>query len=441
MHLESHMLQAMHQCGLDGQCIVVGVSGGKDSMALLHLLQNLPLRLIVAHVNYGLRGAESDAETEFLARYCDQHQLPLEIYRPDASNKDAGIQEWARKERYHFFASLKVKHHAKAIAVAHHLQDQAETVFFQFMRGGGLKSVIGMAPFEHGIWRPLLTCPLEQLRAYITKEKIAYCEDSSNASTAYSRNLIRHDLADRLEQLFPNWVQRITQRAAMLQELNIELILQLDEEEAEWLQIDQGQIKLDINQWETMSMRHYRLWHFLDKLGLSGGIHHQVEQMMQSVVGSKSECGGWDIWRERKGLVFENSRKPLASAMVIPDAAAMPDQYRDWKIRRTTYAAIAHLLDGKERLALRCGALQFPVTIRPAQTGDRMQPFGMKGHKLISKIFIAQKIERKDKEQYPVWCHDQEIYWLESLAVAEQCRAQGEEEVYFFEKRRMPETL
>jgi tRNA(Ile)-lysidine synthase len=441
MNIEAHILQSIHTHGLQGNVIIVGVSGGKDSMLLLHLLQKMPLQLIVAHVNYGLRGDESDNETAFVQNYCDQHQLLLEMYHPNVSNKDTGIQEWARNERYRFFSALKIKHDARAIAVAHHLQDQAETVFFHFMRGGGLKSISGMAPFENGVWRPLLSCPLPQLQAYITQEKLAFCEDSSNASTAYSRNFIRHDLAGRLDQLFPNWAHRITQRGVILQELHSALAVLCDQQEGEWLKVEHHRVLLNIHKWEKMTMRHYRLWYFLDKNGFGSGLHEQIALLTQSAIGSKLELGEWCIWRERAGLVLERAGNYEMEALEIQNAAAMAGLLRGWHITRTKYATVAPLLDGKERVALRCAALQFPITIRQAQTGDRMQPFGMTGHKLVSKIFISKKIEQKDKGQFPVWCHGKEIYWLETLVVGEQCRAKEEDDVYFIEKRRMAETL
>ncbi len=207
----------------------MGVSGGSDSVALLSLLkENVPhpeKRLRVAHVNYGLRGKDSRADEEFVRELSRAWGLPCEVLRVIPKKKNAGsLQEWARDIRYGFFASLAKKEKAWGAVVAHHLEDQAETVLDRLLRGAGPRGLSGLRPVQElaigsnrplKVWRPLLSYSKDEMKEYLRDHHIAWREDSSNAKTLYRRNQIRHEIIPFLTK----WNKDLTRKLAQTGEI------------------------------------------------------------------------------------------------------------------------------------------------------------------------------------------------------------------------------
>lgn len=189
-----------------GAEIVVGVSGGPDSVCLLDALHTLTkkynLELIIAHVNYGLRGKDSDLDEKLARKLAEKYSLPFEILK----NKKVGKSEdKLRAIRYDFFEKVSKKYKASSIAVGHNLNDQAETVLMRIIRGTGLRG-LGAIKFKNGnIIRPLLNIPRKEILAYLRKNKLSYRIDKSNLTNDFTRNKIRNKLIPDIEKEFnPN---------------------------------------------------------------------------------------------------------------------------------------------------------------------------------------------------------------------------------------------
>lgn len=208
----------------EGDRIVVAVSGGVDSMVLMDLLcrsaRNCGLEIIVAHVNHGLRGADSDLD-EKLVRERSEHQgIRCVVTR----SKPAGdnLQDSARRIRYDFLGRTAKKFRASSIAVAHHMDDQAETVLIHLLRGAGLKGLVGMRPLSKvgatDIIRPLLGTPRSEIEAYARKQGIPYRDDRTNAGEKYVRNRIRHRLLPMLREFNPKIASHLASLAGRLAE-------------------------------------------------------------------------------------------------------------------------------------------------------------------------------------------------------------------------------
>lgn len=196
--------------------VVVACSGGLDSTALFWLLRGLAsseknFSLAVTHVAYGLRGAESEGDFEFVRNLAASAGLPFIPHRVSPEEHGAregrGIQEWARDIRREYFRRLGDD--GWVIALAHHLDDQAETAIFRLARGASPGKLLGMRPWTPPFWRPLLAVPRRILVDYVVQNQISYREDSSNAKLDYARNVIRHQVMPVLSQLFPGAASRI----------------------------------------------------------------------------------------------------------------------------------------------------------------------------------------------------------------------------------------
>jgi tRNA(Ile)-lysidine synthase len=191
-----------------GACIVVGCSGGPDSVCLLDILHKLKgkydLRLIVAHVNYGLRGKDSEKDEKFVNKLSEKYDLPFE--KIQITNYKLQITEdHLRNIRYHFFEKIRRKHKANSIAVAHNLNDQAETVLMRILRGTGLRGAGAIRFRNNGVIRPLLNIPRKEILAHLSMNKIPYRVDKTNLGVDFTRNKIRNRLIPEIEKdLNPN---------------------------------------------------------------------------------------------------------------------------------------------------------------------------------------------------------------------------------------------
>ncbi|MDG5766178.1 tRNA lysidine(34) synthetase TilS [Balneolales bacterium ANBcel1] len=236
MHIEAHISQHVHEflerIGFAGEeKLVVGVSGGPDSMALLHVLaRSYGRSLVAAHVNYGKRGAESDSDQHLVAESCRQWNVPLEIkdvrvhdigeritaeahkseeYQVEESKQceaPAGnFQDYARRVRRTFFLDVMKRHSAAAVAMAHHSDDQMETVFQKILRGSAPEHWAGMRGYDPPWLRPLLGFSRSDLLAYAEHHRVPYRIDRTNLTSDYARNLLRNRVFPELENHFPGW--------------------------------------------------------------------------------------------------------------------------------------------------------------------------------------------------------------------------------------------
>lgn len=200
-HLLSELTAFFHNMNPPVSSVLVGVSGGADSVALLHLLhmyrEQLRIsRIAVAHVNHSLRGEESDGDEAFVKGIADSLQIEFfaETLLP-SSSPQKGIEEWARKERYRFFHQLKSSEKFDSIATAHTAGDQAETVIMRIMRGAGLRGLRGVLAWrEDGVIRPLLSVERSMIEEWLSARGLSYRIDSSNADEKFRRNWVRHEI-------------------------------------------------------------------------------------------------------------------------------------------------------------------------------------------------------------------------------------------------------
>ena len=198
--------------------VLVALSGGADSMALLYFLyKNCNYKLYAAHINHNLRGEESDGDEEFVKTCCKNLKIELFILNADvkieAQCKGFSIEQAARSIRYDFLEKTAEGLHAK-IATAHTLSDNMETVLFNLVRGTGIKGLCGIPPVRNNIIRPLLECTRAEIEEYCAKNNLSYVIDSTNTDTKYNRNFIRHKIIPALYQINPSFdigVNRLTE--------------------------------------------------------------------------------------------------------------------------------------------------------------------------------------------------------------------------------------
>lgn len=207
--------------------IIVGVSGGADSMCLLHLLKEAStmyrFHITVVHVNHGIRGKEADEDAEYVHNMCKQWNIPCYIYNIDikkeALKRKCSEEEAGRTLRYEIFEDVRVKNQGDKIAVAHNMNDQAETVLMQLFRGSGMKGLGGISPVRDNIIRPILEFTREEIENYCIQNHINYRQDYTNELNIYTRNKIRNEIIPLIRENFnPNIVKTIYNMSILLRE-------------------------------------------------------------------------------------------------------------------------------------------------------------------------------------------------------------------------------
>ncbi len=197
----------------EGEKIVLGLSGGMDSVCLFHILRELGYPLEAVHVHHGIRGAEADRDEQFVKTLCEKFQIPFHGFRFDvpkiSRERHLSVEEAGRILRREAFLEVLEKTGAKKIALAHHGNDQAETFLFHLSRGTGLKGLSAMKPAEGVYIRPLLWAERTEIASYVKNKGYAFVEDGTNASDDYTRNKIRHQIIPVLEEINPKSISHI----------------------------------------------------------------------------------------------------------------------------------------------------------------------------------------------------------------------------------------
>jgi tRNA(Ile)-lysidine synthase len=392
-----------------GEKVLAAVSGGKDSMVMLHLLVSAGFEISVAHINYQLRGADSDADEALVKATCKQLNLPYHIQRAQIEKSETNIQETARAIRYDFFQTLCSEFDYQKIATAHHANDALETLFIQLMRGTGIHGLKAIPLKRDNIIRPILWAGREEIDAFAEKENIAFRTDISNQSDNYLRNRIRHHLLPMINNTIdPTAIQKLkssmnmlTDDAAAVQSMASSLLTQ-----------DGQTSMLDLT---TLPQQSAHTW-----------VYHAISKFGFNRIQAQNICGA----TENKKQVFSSDYccTKVGKSLIIEQLAAAvksieisgPGEYEFDKI--SIHVKLVEMIDGQNPLdmipsnatnaAFDAEMISFPLTFGPFHSSESMQPLGnrnkVKLKKLISSI-ASKPCGLKDTSGEIIWLYKQRI--------------------------------
>ncbi len=406
-----------------GEPLWVGVSGGVDSMVLLHVLCELGHPCHVAHVDHGLRGAESDADLDFVQEHARREGLPFRSVRvdPKAFADGISVQMAARNLRYAWFKEL-LREGPSVMALGHHRDDVVETLLLNLLRGigsHGWSAIPAVTTLAEGrICRPLLSMGREQVRAYAEAKGIQHREDASNTDRKYLRNRVRLELLPLMEAMRPGARRTMARAAEVLKELGAAAEQQLTRE-AEGGKLDpDGTTRIPLAGLRESATPRLLLMRALHHLSPHPDLIDQLlEAILDRSVGARFHAGNQCITVERDGLSvgrpvdgFPSFAVPLAAT---EQGGAGPFSWSICLPPEVEYA------QGMNTAWLDVDRLEFPLLLRPWREGDRMRPVGLGGTKLISDILTDAGVTRSTKAETYVLLSGNTIVWLVGHRIAE----------------------
>lgn len=382
--------------------VLIGVSGGADSMCLLYLLHRHGIETVVVHCNYRLRGESSDKDQKLVEEICSLWGFDCVSVRLDREGaENQNVQSWARDERYRIFREIKTEESAGAIMTAHHEDDQLETIFQKILRGSGIGSWKGMKLIEGDLFRPLLHIPKSAIMEFVQEFNIPYRIDSSNEESTYARNFIRNNWFPELNRLFPGWKEnllRVQSRSAEFDKMADALLQQLTRDEGTRL-IRNELLNMDRSLWPVIIHR------FLENNGyesnISRGFLLQLSSLSEMQTGKSIQISdSARLLRDRAHFVIAETEidRNFSETVITVDIPEDGLKLNDLLITQNPWNQ--KILD--HQLQLDYARLNFPLILRNWKDGDLIRPLGMKGSQLVSDHLTNLKVAAIEKREAKV---------------------------------------
>lgn len=396
--------------------VLVAVSGGIDSMVLLHMLRKAGYAVSVAHCNFNLRGQESDGDEAFVKNYCQKEKLTLhnETFNTADVADETGesIQMAARRLRYTWFDALCITHGYSAVATAHHANDVAETFFVNLSRGTGLAGLTGIKPKHGNVVRPLLFAQRADIEAYAIANKISWRDDSSNQSVKYRRNRIRHEVIPVFNQINPAFNKSIITTIQRLEQANTLLKNYMATQLADVMAETGSRIFVSIDKLKELKPLSLYLFEIVHSYGFNAEQVDELEQALGKTPGARFYSTSHELIRDREFLIIQPKEEKHYKHYSID--AELNTTYLPVKLKAQKIAAAdkLHLVNPPTVALLDMAKLAFPLTLRKPQQGDKFKPFGMQTHKLLSDFFKDSKLSAAKKEDAWVLVSGHDIIWV-----------------------------
>ncbi len=399
-----------------GDRLLLGVSGGVDSMVMLHLMANNGYDIVAAHCNFLLRGAESDEDQDFVARECKKIDIPVYTCsfntKEYAMEKGISLQMAARELRYNWFYSLLAELGCSLIAIAHNKNDITETFLINLLRGTGLRGLTGIKARSGKIVRPLLFAGRPEILEYATLNKIPFREDSSNMDIKYKRNRIRHIIIPELEKISPGFVGTIYETAERLKETDEIVSEALEQRFNNLFSRENGEYKVKVSSLLELDPLPAYLYEFLRRWGFSRETTDNIVSALQGPPGKLFYSNTHRLIRDREYLIITPIQQVQITRYYIDEDSTRLNEPLNLRISKHIYHKGFSIPSEPSIACLDLDMLHFPLILRKWQNGDYFQPLGMGGLKKLSDFFIDNKFSIADKERTWILASGNRIVWI-----------------------------
>lgn len=396
---------------LYGKKLLLTVSGGIDSVVLVHLCKKIQLEIGVAHCNFQLRDTESDEDELFVQELCTQYNIPIFIQKFSTSDyavqRKLSTQLAARELRYNWFNEIIENNNYDYIVTAHHLDDQIETFLINLTRGTGLEGLTGIPEQNDKIIRPLLIFSRNEIENFANKNKIDWREDSSNASDKYLRNKIRHAVVPVLKQLNPSFLTSFQETLNHLKQ-SVELVEDVTAIMYERI-VTQLDHKIQINIEELLKLKNYKsyLYQWLKEYGFTAW--DDIYNLPHTQSGKQVFSNSYILLKDRNYLLLSPKEKEE-----LKESFFINENLKNHKVPlNLSFCNISYISNSDNNIIfVDEDKLQFPLEIRKKKEGDSFYPSGMNGKKKLSKYFKDEKYSLLEKEEQWLLVSNNEIVWV-----------------------------
>lgn len=378
--------------------LVLGVSGGPDSMALMHAFHRTGMEAVPVHLNYGLRGEESDADAALVKEQAEKWGFAPRILQADPGGaEEENTQQWARRKRYEAFRAAAREKSADGIALAHHEDDQAETILQKIFRGGGMESWQGMQVWDGELFRPLLGVSRREIEEYVRQHDIPHRTDRSNLESKYARNFLRNEWLPEMTSRFPGWkrnVLRVAREAGTF------------ESALEWIHGRLADERGRLDRGELLALEPSLLkalvLHLARKVepgaSVSGSALDELEKLQTLQTGKAIRLTeNLEVLRDRGHfkLVVESGERPVSVPLPRERLADRPFRFNGLRFAVESCGEP----EFGEKLYLDADAFGWPLTLRRWEEGDRFRPLGMEGRQNVSDHLTNRKVDASARSE------------------------------------------
>lgn len=396
--------------------VLAAVSGGMDSVLMAHLLKSSGYNFAIAHCNFQLRGHEANADQEFCRQLAHQNNVPFHTINFDtqqyASDKKISIQMAARDLRYAWFEQIKQQHNYTAIALAHHQNDAIETILLNLVRGTGIAGLHGILPKNGSLVRPLLFLNRDEIQKLITANSYQYVEDSSNASTKYARNKLRHEVIPKLQELNPSLESTFENNLKHFRDMETLLEVRLADLKNELFVYEVDDIHLQLSAVKALTPQRLLLFKLLQEFGFNETAIDDLISALNKHSGKVFEATNFKLILDRDKLIITPKNKVMHEPVNIK-AADHSINYGNYKLTVLHDDMPLIIKDNPLAVSVDADKLVYPLSVRAWQQSDSFCPLGMKTRKKLSDYFISQKIPLHQKSEIPLLINgNDEIIWI-----------------------------
>lgn len=394
------------------QKLLIAISGGLDSVVMAHLFHSLSYDITFAHCNFQLRGEESDADAVFVKNLATALNVKVHTKKFDteayANEQKESIQMAARSLRYEWFKELATAFQYDYILTAHHADDSLETFLINLSRGTGIDGLTGIPEQNGYIIRPLLPFTRNELKTYAEANNLQWREDSSNASTKYVRNKIRHDIVPLLKELHPTFIENFQVTQQHLQESKLIINSSIEKLRSKVIkETEDGSLSIDIKKLQENSHPKAYLFELLRSYGFTAW--DDVSDLLEGQSGKQLFSENYRLIKDRENLLLQRLEAIVEQEeiQISEDTKSItnPIELRLEEVSNITTT-------GKSVLYVDKKLLKFPLIVRKWKNGDYFYPFGMNGKKKLSKYFKDEKYSLIDKENQWLLCNEGQIVWV-----------------------------
>lgn len=415
-----------------GQTVIIGLSGGADSVALTHILlslkEELSLNLVAAHVNHCIRGAEADRDEQFVKDFCEKLEIPLKTLRFDvpkeAEKTGESEEECGRRIRYEFFNSLADEN--SVIATAHNFNDAVETFFINLTRGAGLKGLCSIPAKRGNIIRPLIECSRDEIEKYCKDNQLSFVTDSTNLSPDYTRNRIRHNVIKEMQSINPSFFSLMARTFENLQ--TDECYLSSLASGFMTLYLDDGKIPSDLLYAEPESVRNRVIFKMCSDCSAPVPEKKQIDLITEMLENKKGgavqlNCEFFALSKDGKFYIEKKIDAVSPWEVEIKDFnSEVRTPVGNYRINHLTEKDLQFIQKNVLENAFDCDKISGNVFIRSRKDGDFIRPKNRGVTKTLKKLFLEEKIPVHKRNEIAVLSDDNGVFFVENICVDERVK-------------------